>query len=143
LEALNLSLTPIAHESLDERNYGIFTGRNKWEIKKELGDEEFQKLRRGWNVSIPDGETLLDVYERVVPYFLERILPELQSERTVLIVAHGNSLRALVKYLQNLNSEELAALEIGVGEAYIYAFDEAGKAVLEEVRAEYPDKMNV
>src|SRR3989344_3532160 len=69
------------------------------QIKKTIGKEQFQKLRRGWNTGIPKGETLQDVYNRVLPYYKTQIVPDLMAGKNVLIVAHGNSLRALVKYL--------------------------------------------
>src|ERR1700690_3642621 len=88
--------------ALRERDYGAYTGKNKWEVKEEIGEEAFQRIRRGWDVPIPGGETLKDVYDRVVPYYTSRILPELLSGKNLLVVAHGNSLRALVKYLEHI-----------------------------------------
>src|SRR3989344_7534329 len=96
---------PKAHKALDERSYGIYTGKNKWEVKKELGEEAFQRLRRGWNVPIQEGETMKDVHDRVVPYYKEYMLPELKRGENVLVVGHGNTFRALVKYLEGMNEE--------------------------------------
>lgn len=110
------------HESsaLKERDYGIYTGKNKWQIKEEVGEEEFQKIRRGWDVAIPEGETLKDVYARVVPYYEENIKKDLIAGKNVLISAHGNSLRALIKYLDNLSDEEVANLEVATGEVVTF-----------------------
>ena len=62
----------IKNKALNERNYGELTGKNKWEIEKEFGEEKFLDIRRGWNVPIPKGETLKDVYNRVVPYYQKK-----------------------------------------------------------------------
>lgn len=120
----NLSIT-IAPE-LKERDYGIYTGKNKWDIQKELGDEKFKNIRRSFTYPIPEGETLEDVYNRTIPYFKNEILPKLKSGQNVLISAHGNSLRALVKYLDNLSDDEVADLEIKTGETILYDFDTEG-----------------
>lgn len=120
--------------ALNERNYGDFTGKNKWEIKKEAGEEEFQKIRRGYDYQIPNGESLKDVYNRVIPYYRNEILPKLISGKNVIVSAHGNSLRALVKYLDNIPDEDIAKLEIATGEIYIYRFDEKGNILNKEMR---------
>ena len=122
------------NKALDERDYGIYTGQNKWEIKKEIGEEQFQKLRRGWNTGIPKGETLEDVYDRVVPYYKTQILPDLEAHKNVLVVAHGNSLRALVKYLDNISNEDIEKLEIATGEIYIYSVDDNGIIVSKQIK---------
>ncbi|MDO8658317.1 MAG: 2,3-diphosphoglycerate-dependent phosphoglycerate mutase [Candidatus Levybacteria bacterium] len=134
LKELNLKIPVIKNEALNEKNYGDYTGRNKWEIKKELGEDEFQKIRRSWDYPIPNGESLKDVYERVVPYYRNEILPELISGKNVIVSAHGNSLRALVKYLDNISDEDISKLEIATGEIYIYRFDEKGNILNKEIR---------
>lgn len=123
------------NKSLNERDYGIYTGQNKWEIQKEIGDEQFQKIRRGWNTGIPKGETLEDVYNRVVPYYKTQIVPNLMSGKNVLVVAHGNSLRALVKYLENISDKDVENLEIATGEIYIYTLNEEGSTVSKEIKS--------
>lgn len=125
-------------EALNERNYGIYTGKNKWEVKEEVGEEEFQNIRRGWEHPIPEGETMKKVYERVVPFYENEVLPLLKTGKNVILAAHGNSLRALVKYLEDLSIEELVALEFGIGEAYVYEVDESGKIIQKEIRAKNP-----
>lgn len=124
--------------ALNERSYGLFTGKNKWEIQKEVGDEEFQRIRRAWAHPIPEGETMEDVYSRVVPYYQIEILPKLKKGSNVIVAAHGNSLRALVKYLEDLSVDDLMKLEIGIGEAYVYEIDESGKVISKEIRAKNP-----
>lgn len=125
----------IENEALNERDYGDLTGKNKWKIKEEYGDEQFQKWRRSWDSRPPNGESLKDVYERVLPYYSDTILPEIKKGRNVIVVAHGNSLRALVKYLENVPDNEIAKLEIGLGEAYVYNFDKDGTLVSKEIRS--------
>ncbi len=141
LEALELSHIPVhEHEALNERHYGIHAGKNKWQVKEEVGEDEFQNIRRGWDHPILEGETLKQVYERAVPYFEEFILPELIKGENILIAAHGNSLRALTKYLKKLNDEEVSALEIGIGEVHIYEFDTEGNIITSEIRGLNIDK---
>lgn len=127
--ALGGDFPVIEDKALNERDYGVFTGKNKWGIQKQLGEEEFKKLRRGWNYPISSGETLKDVYDRVVPYYQAQILPYLKNGKNVLIVAHGNSLRALVKYLENISDEQISNLEIATGEILIYEIDQNGAII--------------
>lgn len=132
---LGIDVPTFEDKALNERDYGIYTGKNKWEIKKEVGDEQFQKIRRGWDVPIENGESLKDVYNRVVPYFQTEILPKLKEGKNVLIVAHGNSLRALVKYLENLLDAQVENLEIAVGEIYIYSLNEQNVIVSKQIKS--------
>ncbi|MCX6755337.1 MAG: pyruvate kinase [Candidatus Nomurabacteria bacterium] len=121
-------------DALNERDYGDYTGKNKWEMKDILGEEEFDKLRRDWDYSVPNGETLKMVYERIVPYYLNTILPILKEGKTVLLVAHGNSLRALMKYLENISDENISHLEMLFDTVVIYEINEEGKMVSKEER---------
>lgn len=132
--------TTIAFE-LRERNYGDYTKKNKWEIKKQLGDEKFLKLRRSWDYPIPNGESLKQVYERVLPYYKTRIEPLLKSGKTVLISSSGNALRALIKYLENISDEDISKVEIGTGEAFVYQIDQTGNVLKKEIRAVNPKKV--
>ncbi len=117
-----------------ERNYGDYTGKNKWEVEKHLGVEEFNKLRRGFDDPIPNGETLKDVYNRAVPYFQKEVLPRLEKGQNVLICSHGNSLRALTKYLENISDAGIEDVEIPTGQVIVYQIDENGKVVSKEIR---------
>ena len=121
--------------ALNERDYGIYTGKNKWEIQKSVGEKKFQRIRRAWNEPIPRGETLKDVYARIVPFYTSTILRDLRTGKNVIVVAHGNSLRALVKYLEKLSAKEIASVEIGIAEAHIYKVNPSGAIVGKEVRA--------
>lgn len=125
-QTLQISIPATESEALNERDYGEFTGKNKWQIKEQVGEEEFLKIRRGWDQPIPKGETLKDVYNRVVPYYQAQILPYLKNGKNVLIVAHGNSLRALVKYLENISDNDISSLEIATGEILVYEIDQNG-----------------
>lgn len=143
-QALGLTdLQHTAHPALKERHYGVYTGKNKWQIKEEIGEEKFQQLRRGWDVPIPEGETLKDVYERVAKYFDDVIRPDLQAGKNTLIVAHGNSLRALAKHVEELSEAEVCALEIGTGEVHCYSITDDGKMDRKEIRAVNEEKKKV
>lgn len=124
---LNLSCPVFCNSALNERDYGIYTGRNKWEVEKELGHEKFMKMRRGWNCPIPKGEALIDVYNRVLPFYKENILNDLKEGKNVLIISSGNTLRALIKYLENLSDERVADLELDFGGIYIFEVAKDGK----------------
>lgn len=114
----------IIHASeLKERDYGIYTGKDKWEVQKEVTEDVFTGIRRGWDYPIPEGENLKQVYDRTVPYFLKEILPRLKRGEKVLIVAHGNSIRALMKYLDDVTDEGIADVEMPLGHLLIYTFD--------------------
>ncbi len=135
-------LLPIhASSALNERDYGVYTGKNKWEIEKEIGEEAFEKLRRGWDTPIPQGETLKDVYERVVPYYTKEILPHLKEGKNVIISAHGNSLRALIKYLDHIPDSQIAQVEIGTGEILVYTLDSNGNVTHQEKRITNPQRV--
>ncbi len=122
------------NKALDERDYGDLTGKNKWEIKKQFGEEKFIKIRRGWNYPIANGETLKDVYQRVVPYYKREIFPKIALGKNVLIAAHGNSLRALIKYLEKINDNDIKKVEMRTGEIYIYNIDQNAKIISKSVR---------
>lgn len=129
-------LQPIADKALNERDYGDMTGKNKWEVKEQIGEEEFMKIRRAWDYPPPNGESLKMVYERVLPYYEKEILPKLKEGKNVIIAAHGNSLRALIKFLDNISDEDIHKLEMVTGGVYVYQIDESGKVINKEVRIE-------
>lgn len=135
-KVLGVKIPTIENTAVNERNYGDYTGKNKWQVKEQLGDEEFLKLRRSWDYPIPNGESLKQVYERVVPYYKESILPELQKGKNILVSAHGNSLRALVKFLDNIPDDKIAELEIPTGQVLVYSVSEDGKILSKEIRGE-------
>lgn len=116
----------VSNGALNERDYGEYTGKNKWEMKDILGEEQFNALRRGWDVPVPGGETLKMVYDRVTPFYLENILPLILQGKNVLIVAHGNSIRALMKFIDEIPDEEVGNLEMIFGQINIYELTEDG-----------------
>lgn len=133
-DSLSLSC-PMSHSpALNERDYGVYTGKNKREVEKELGQEKFIKIRRGWNYPIPEGETLLDVYERVVSFFKENILKDLKEGKNILVVSSENTLRALIKYLENISDEDIEKFVLQFGEAFVFEIDNNGKIVGKQIR---------
>jgi len=121
-------------EHLNERDYGDYTGLNKWEVLEQLGEETFAKIRRGWDHPIPNGETMRMVHERAVPFYKEHILPKLRDGQNVLIVSHGNTIRSLIKYLERISDEDIAGLEMPFGQILLYHVDEDGMHHSKEVR---------
>ena len=115
--------------AINERDYGDYTGKNKWEIRDILGEEKFNAVRRGWDVEIPKGETLKMVYERVVPFYKEEIVPLVHSGKNVMLVAHGNSIRALIKYIESISEDKVGELEMIFGQIITYDIDESGLMV--------------
>lgn len=113
-------------EAINERDYGEYTGRNKWEMRELIGEEAFNSIRRGWEVPVPYGETLKDVYERVIPFYTGTVLPHLLSGKNILLVGHGNSMRALMKFLENISDSDVENLEMLFGELVIYEVDKDG-----------------
>jgi D-lactate dehydrogenase len=116
----------IRESSINERDYGDYTGKNKWEMKEIIGEDAFNNLRRGWDVPVPGGETLRMVYERVIPFYKDTILPLLEEGKNVLLVAHGNSIRALMKYIESISDEEVGNLEMLFGQILVYDVDKDG-----------------
>lgn len=107
--------------AVNERDYGDLTGKNKWEVQEEIGEEAFKGIRRGWDYPVPGGETLKDVHGRVGPFFDNEILPMLQAGKNVLLVAHGNSIRALMKHLEDIQEDQIAEVEMPFGHVLIYS----------------------
>ena len=127
--------------ALNERDYGDYTGKDKWEMLKLLGEKEWDRVRRDWNCPIPNGETLKMVYERAVPYFQKMILPLVQKGQNVLVVANGNSCRAIMKYIENIPDDKIKDVEMPFGGIYIYDMDDAGHIVKKESRI-VPSEVN-
>ena len=111
-------------KNLNERAYGSLTGMDKDEARQKFGSEQVQIWRRSFNTSPPDGESLKDTYNRVVPYFQKNILPHLADGKNILVSAHGNSLRALVKLIENISENDIVKLEIATGQPIIYKYQD-------------------
>lgn len=118
---------------INERDYGEYTGKNKWEVEKLIGEDAFDRIRRGWDEPIPGGETLKMVYERAAPLYLNTVLPLLRDGKNVLIVAHGNSLRALVKYLESISDEGISRVEMMFGQIVEYDVSTDGHSTGKQV----------
>ncbi len=130
LKIINQSDIPIIKDiALNERNYGSLAGLNKDDARKKWGEEQVHIWRRSYDVPPPDGESLKNTAERVLPYFNKEILPKVVSGSNILIAAHGNSLRSLIMQLDQLSKEEILNLEIPTGAPIKYIFDEHGKVV--------------
>lgn len=126
----NPSYTAVSE--LNERDYGDYTGLNKWDVKAKVGDDKFNAIRRNFDEPIPNGETLHDVYNRVVPWYREQIVSKLQQGENILFVAHGNSIRALVKYIDSISDADIAHFEMKFGTVLEYQVDAEGRAVSRE-----------
>ncbi len=150
LDELDLKdISVIKSWRLNERHYGALQGLNKDEIREKYGEEQVHLWRRSFTVKppaldytdprfpgnddiykdvplneLPTCESLSDVYNRVIPYYNETILPSIKMGKNVIISAHGNSLRALCKYLNNISDDDIAKFEIKTGEILVYEFNE-------------------
>jgi 2,3-bisphosphoglycerate-dependent phosphoglycerate mutase len=113
------------YQSVDlaERYYGDLQGLNKAETMKKYGEAQVHLWRRSYDINPPHGESLKDTCERTIPYYKNHILPELQAGKNVLIVAHGNSLRSITKYVENISDQDIPNMEIPTGLPIIYTFD--------------------
>ncbi|HEY3252102.1 MAG TPA: 2,3-diphosphoglycerate-dependent phosphoglycerate mutase [Ignavibacteria bacterium] len=116
-------------EALNERMYGDLQGLNKDECRQKFGPEQVHIWRRSYDVPPPNGESLKDTAARVMPYYHKRIEPMLKERKNILVVAHGNSLRALVKHLDGLSDEEIVKVEIPTGVPIYYELDNDLKVV--------------
>ncbi|MEV4067061.1 phosphoglyceromutase [Nonomuraea dietziae] len=149
LDAADLAWLPVIRSwRLNERHYGALQGKNKAQTREEFGEEQFMLWRRSYDVPpppldddaeysqvgdaryavlpselMPRTECLKDVVDRMLPYWYDSIVPDLVAGRTVLVVAHGNSLRALVKHLDGISDEDIAGLNIPTGIPLRYELD--------------------
>ena len=131
LEVIGQPDLPVEQDqALNERFYGDLQGLNKEETALKFGAEQVHLWRRSYDVAPPGGESLQDTAARVLPYYRAHIVPRLQRGQTILVVAHGNSLRALVMVLENISEADIPDLNIPTGVPMRYLFDPAG-AVLE------------
>ena len=126
LEEINQSLSTIKNQALNERNYGDLAGLNKDDARKRWGDEQVHIWRRSYDIPPPGGESLKDTGERVLPFFMKEILPHVCDGKNILVAAHGNSLRSLIKFLDDISDEDIVKLEIPTGAPIHYVINEDG-----------------
>lgn len=126
LEEMDQVTIPIMTTAcLNERSYGLLEGLNKAETVLKYGEAQVQEWRRSFDVVPPGGESLKETYDRVIPYFKDYIEPELASDKNVLVVAHGNSLRALIMFLEHISPSEIMKREIATGLPLCYEMKDA------------------
>lgn len=135
LRVLHREGIPVRNDAaLNERDYGDLTGLNKDEAAARFGADQVHRWRRSWDDRPPGGESLADTDARAFPFFRDHILPCVTAGEDVLVVAHGNSLRAIVKEIEGLTAEQIVSLEIPTATPYIYTLDAAGRIVHKEIR---------
>ena len=124
LEEMGQQKIPVIKDvALNERDYGDLSGLNKDDARKKWGEEQVLIWRRSYDIAPPGGESLRDTLARTLPYYVTEILPRVLRGEKVLVVAHGNSLRALVMVLEKLSPEQILKREIGTGVPIIYRLD--------------------
>lgn len=111
-------------EALNERFYGDLQGKNKDAVLQEVGQQQFHAWRRSYDGKPPEGESLAETVQRVIPYFEKEIISRVIKGENILVVAHGNTIRGIVKYIDHISDEEIAMVEIPLGEPMIYQFEE-------------------
>ena len=126
-------LETIRDQALNERDYGDLSGLNKDDARKKWGEEQVHIWRRSYDVPPPGGESLKDTGARVWPYYIRTILPQVLRGKTVLVSAHGNSLRSLVMVLDGLSGEEIVKMEIATGVPIIYRLNADSTAASKEI----------
>jgi len=114
------NIPPVKDQALNERDYGDLAGLNKDDARKKWGEEQVHIWRRSYDVAPPGGESLKDTAARVLPYYIQEILPRVLRGDNVIVAAHGNSLRALVMVLERLSPNEIVGREIATGVPLIY-----------------------
>lgn len=130
LEAIGQSNLPVEkNKALNERMYGELQGLNKAETAKKYGEAQVKIWRRSYDVPPPGGESLKDTAERVLLYYEQTVKPYLLKGETILVAAHGNSLRALIMELEQLSREQVLELNIPTGAPVLYELDGTGKVI--------------
>lgn len=124
-------ISVVKNIALNERDYGDLIGQNKTEAAEKFGSEQVHVWRRSFDVPPPGGESLKDTADRVIPYLKEEILPKIKEGKKIIIAAHGNSIRAIVMYLQNYSPKQILKTEIGWCEPWVFDFNNGTVANLE------------
>jgi 2,3-bisphosphoglycerate-dependent phosphoglycerate mutase len=124
LEVSGQSNIPVTkNKALNERMYGDLQGLNKADTAAKYGDEQVKIWRRSYDIAPPNGESLKDTAARVIPYFENTIIPKLKAGKNIVIAAHGNSLRALIMYLEKMTPDQILEFEIGTAVPRLYVLD--------------------
>ncbi|MCO5236230.1 MAG: 2,3-diphosphoglycerate-dependent phosphoglycerate mutase [Chitinophagaceae bacterium] len=110
------------NQALNERDYGELQGLNKAEVVAQYGAEQVQRWRRSYDLRPPGGESLKDTAARVIPFYQQEMEPLLIAGRNILVVAHGNSLRALMMYLEKISAADISNVNIPTGAPRVYTF---------------------
>lgn len=124
-----LNVTIVRNTALNERDYGDLSGLNKDDARAKWGEEQVLIWRRSYDVPPPGGESLKDTAARTLPYYDAEIVPQLKAGKTVLVAAHGNSLRAMVMAIEGLTPEQILKREIATGQPTVYRIGPDGKLV--------------
>lgn len=107
-------------EALNERNYGDLQGLNKTKTIEKFGEEKVRQWRRSYDISPPNGESLKDTVNRILPYFQNVIVPDLKDNKNIVISTHGNTMRALIMFIEKISPDEIVKLEFETGEMRVY-----------------------
>jgi 2,3-bisphosphoglycerate-dependent phosphoglycerate mutase len=134
LETIGLLIPVIKDQALNERHYGALQGLNKDRARAKWGAEIVHLWRRSYDIPPPEGESLKDTANRTIPFLERAIMGDILDGRNVLVVAHGNSLRSIVMYLEKLSPEEIVKVEIPTGTPIVYDLDTDGKVLRKEIR---------
>jgi 2,3-bisphosphoglycerate-dependent phosphoglycerate mutase len=128
LEELGINdLVITRHRALNERDYGDLAGLNKDDARAKWGEEQVLIWRRSYDVPPPGGESLKDTAARTLPYYKNNILPQVMAGESVLVAAHGNSLRSIVMEIEQLTPDEILNRELATGEPVVYRIGKTGK----------------
>ena len=138
IEQTNLNV--IKNQALNERDYGELVGQNKEEVAKKFGKEQVGIWRRSYDIAPPSGESLKMTAERVIPYLEKMIMPEIKNGKNVLVVAHGNSIRAMVMKLKEYTPEQILQTEIGWCEPWTFEIGREGEIVSFKITPRFSSK---
>ena len=126
MKTIQQNIPVIKDSALNERMYGDLQGLNKEDTAKKYGDQQVHIWRRSYDIKPPNGESLEDTQKRTIPFFMNCIMTDIKEGKNVLVVAHGNSLRSIVMYLDKLSKEQVLSLELPTGLPIIYSIDPNG-----------------
>lgn len=134
LETVGLLIPVIKDQALNERHYGALQGLKKDRARQKWGADIVHLWRRSYDIAPPEGESLKDTAARTIPFLERAIMGDVVDGRNVIVVAHGNSLRSIVMYLEKLSPKEIVKVEIPTGTPIIYDLDENGNILNKEIR---------